>query len=150
MNSDYDFPDAFQQDSDIQVESSLPYGVQNVYAVSGRLARSRNNRHKVSFPRKNSRAKRSISNQLSIFDNIQSTFQSLCLTKRETVYLNLDPDFEYRPDYYEEVRCANAVPLDENRIPAAVSQRYFFFGTAFANVTKHHAAFLILFRNPVR
>lgn len=50
MNSDYDLPDAFQQDSDIQVESSLPYGVQNVYAVAGRLARSRNNRHKVSYP----------------------------------------------------------------------------------------------------
>lgn len=48
IGSDIDLLDAFQQDSDIQVESSLPYGVQNVYAVSGRLTRSKS-RHKVSF-----------------------------------------------------------------------------------------------------
>lgn len=36
----------------------------------------------------------------------------------------MDPDFEYRPDYYEEVRCANAHSANahsENKIQAAVS-----------------------------
>lgn len=32
----------------------------------------------------------------------------------------MDPDYEYRPDYYEEVRCANAVVHSENKIQAAV------------------------------
>lgn len=36
------------------------------------------------------------------------TFQSLCPSKRETILLNLESDYEYRPDHYEEVTCAQA------------------------------------------
>lgn len=34
----------------------------------------------------------------------------------------MDPDYEYRPDYYEEVRCADAVAHSENKI--AVSRQF--------------------------
>lgn len=51
----------------------------------------------------------------------QSTFQSLCPSKRETVFLNLDPEYEYRPDYYEEIRCVHGIVHSENKIQAAVS-----------------------------
>lgn len=58
------------------------------------------------------------------FSKLQSTFQSLCPSKRETVFLNLDPEYEYRPDYYEEVRCANGMVHNENKIQAAVSAQF--------------------------
>lgn len=50
----------------------------------------------------------------------------MCLSKRETVFLNLDPDFEYRPDHYEEVKCAHEYDLpSENKIRAAVIRNRF-------------------------
>ncbi|XP_031627791.1 uncharacterized protein LOC116343717 [Contarinia nasturtii] len=96
-NTEYDqyLAEGSHYENDREIESSIPYGVQNVYDTSaGRLTRSKNH-HK-------------------------STFQSLCPIKRETILLNMDIDFEYRPDYYEEVRCANAVMHSENKIQAAV------------------------------
>lgn len=73
-----------QYDSERELESSLPYGIQNV--LEGGSAR---------MPRSKSRMSR-------------ITFQSLCPSKRETILLNLESDFEYRPDHYEEVTCAHS------------------------------------------
>lgn len=36
------------------------------------------------------------------------TFQSLCPSRRETVFLNLEQsDYEYRPNHYDEVYCVH-------------------------------------------
>lgn len=56
-----------------------------------------------------------------IFITFQTTYQSLCPSKRETVFLNLDPDYEYRPDYYEEVQCAHRPITTDNRIQSPVN-----------------------------
>lgn len=75
--------DIGQYDSERELESSLPYGIQNVLeGGSARLPRSKNRMSRI-------------------------TFQSLCPSKRETVLLNLESDYEYRPDHYEEVTCAH-------------------------------------------
>lgn len=34
----------------------------------------------------------------------------------------MDPEYEYRPDYYEEVRCANGVVHSGNKNQAAVNR----------------------------
>lgn len=74
-----------QYDSERELESSLPYGIQNVLeGGSARLPRSKNRVSRISF-------------------------QSLCPSKRETVLLNLESDYEYRPDHYEEVTCAHSL-----------------------------------------
>lgn len=72
-----------QYDSERELESSLPYGIQNVLeGGSARIARSKNRMSRI-------------------------TFQSLCPSKRETILLNMESDYEYRPDHYEEVTCAH-------------------------------------------
>ncbi|CAD7091788.1 unnamed protein product [Hermetia illucens] len=68
-----------------EFDSSLPYGIQNVRDVSSRSS------HLKPVPRK-----------------LKTTFQSLCPSKRSHVYLNLESDYEYRPDHYEEVECLHA------------------------------------------
>lgn len=45
----------------------------------------------------------------------------MCPSKRETVFLNLDPEYEYRPDHYEEVLCEKHQNQNDNRIQAEVS-----------------------------
>lgn len=44
----------------------------------------------------------------------QMSFQSLCPSKRETIFLNLDLEYEYRPDHYEEVICAGRSIVEED------------------------------------
>lgn len=64
-------------DRDPELESSLPYGIQNVRDLS---TRSHSGSHKT-------------------------TFQSLCPAVRERVDLNMDGEYEYRPAHYEKVTC---------------------------------------------
>lgn len=49
------------------------------------------------------------------------SFQSLCPSKRETIYLNLDLEYEYRPDHYEEVVCAGRSVIEEDPYHRPVS-----------------------------
>lgn len=66
-----------------ELESTLPYGIQNVLeGQSIRMARSKG--------------------------HSRVTFQSLCPSKREMVMLNVESEYEYRPDHYEEVTCAHS------------------------------------------
>lgn len=39
------------------------------------------------------------------FSPIQTSFQSLCPSRRTLVYLNGENGYEYKPDHYEEVTC---------------------------------------------
>jgi hypothetical protein len=39
-------------------------------------------------------------------------FLSLCPSRRQTVYLNANDDYEYRPDHYDEVRCTHPHRLE--------------------------------------
>lgn len=90
-------------DSERELESSQPYGIQNVLeGQNARLPRSKNHLAKVGIRPFNSL--RVIF--FLIYVQFQITFQSLCPSKRETVFLNLESEYEYRPDHYEEVTCA--------------------------------------------
>lgn len=51
------------------------------------------------------------------------SFQSLCPSKRETIYLNLDLEYEYRPDHYEEVVCAGRTVIEEDPYHRPVSSK---------------------------
>lgn len=87
-------------DADRELESSLPYGIQNVLeGQSVRLPRSKGHN--------------------------RVTFQSLCPSRREMVMLNGDSEFEYRPDHYEEVTCApssvHEFKLNNNELSMPVS-----------------------------
>lgn len=88
-------------DADRELESSLPYGIQNVLeGESIRLPRSRGHN--------------------------RVTFQSLCPSRREMVMLNADTEYEYRPDHYEEVTCARSTAhefkLNNNELTLPVSE----------------------------
>lgn len=88
-------------DADRELESSLPYGIQNVLeGESIRLPRSKGHN--------------------------RVTFQSLCPSRREMVMLNADTEYEYRPDHYEEVTCvksyAHEFKINNNELTLPVSE----------------------------
>lgn len=49
------------------------------------------------------------------------SFQSLCPSKRETIFINLDLEYEYRPDHYEEVVCAGRSIVEDDPFHRPVS-----------------------------
>lgn len=96
-NSDNDSTDN-EYDSDANKElENMPFGVQNARSVLP--ARPTRNRPATAAP-------------------ARVTFQSLCPSRRETVFLNLDKtDYEYRPNHYDEVYCVHPYTGHHTYIP---------------------------------
>lgn len=88
----------------------MPFGVQNVRSalVPVRSTRSR-------YPAHHSANAAAIVGSPS-----RITFQSLCPSRRETVFLNLQQsDYEYRPNHYDEVYCTHPYTSHHTYSPQA-------------------------------
>ncbi|GAB0092144.1 hypothetical protein DMENIID0001_071170 [Sergentomyia squamirostris] len=85
QDNEEDYEEDVDDDSDPELQSNLPYGIQNV------------RRNVELLPSRSIRTKGKIT---------RTSFQSLCPSRRSLVYLNGDGgNYEYKPDHYEEVTC---------------------------------------------
>ncbi|XP_055690756.1 uncharacterized protein LOC129794143 isoform X2 [Lutzomyia longipalpis] len=85
QSSEDEYADDAEYDTDPELQSSLPYGIQNV------------RRNVEMLPSRSIRTKPKIT---------RTSFQSLCPSRRTLVYLNSEAgNYEYKPDHYEEVTC---------------------------------------------
>lgn len=96
----------YDTDANKELEN-MPFGVQNVRsALPVRPTRSR-----VPGSHQSLNAAGSPS---------RITFQSLCPSRRETVFLNLQQsDYEYRPNHYDEVYCTHPFSNHRTYMPQA-------------------------------
>lgn len=106
--------DANDYDTDANRElENMPFGVQNARSVLP--ARPTRNRPSSSPSSSSSAAGVQF---LTTPPSSRITFQSLCPTRRETVFLNLDQsDFEYRPNHYDEVYCVHPYSNHRTYVP---------------------------------
>ncbi|XP_055715191.1 uncharacterized protein LOC129809409 isoform X1 [Phlebotomus papatasi] len=84
QNDEDEYAEDPEYDMDPELQSNLPYGIQNV------------RRNVEMMPSRSIRTKGKIT---------RTSFQSLCPSRRTLVYLNGENGYEYKPDHYEEVTC---------------------------------------------
>uniref|UniRef100_A0A1B0DFI0 Uncharacterized protein n=1 Tax=Phlebotomus papatasi TaxID=29031 RepID=A0A1B0DFI0_PHLPP len=127
QNDEDEYAEDPEYDMDPELQSNLPYGIQNVrrnvemmpsrsIRTKGKITRTmakkpanktlRQELDSISDIRhKGMEAKCKVCGEWTKFRDIETSFQSLCPSRRTLVYLNGENGYEYKPDHYEEVTC---------------------------------------------